>query len=66
MSPDRVDSTEVFPRTVDEDDLAALETYLSSDEVSIGVDLGIGHGHWTVWGCDLSDGYVRINADYTT
>ena len=23
-------------------------------------------GAWTVWGCDLSDGYVRINADYTT
>ncbi|NDE81824.1 MAG: hypothetical protein EB037_13080, partial [Actinobacteria bacterium] len=20
----------------------------------------------TVWGCDLTDGYVRINADYTT
>ena len=30
------------------------------------MSLGIGHGAFTVYGCDLSDGYVRINADYTT
>ena len=34
--------------------------------VVIGVDLGIADGAATVWGCDLTDGYVRINADYTT
>ena len=30
--------------------------------------LGIsgGNGTATVYGCDLTDGYVRINADYTT
>ncbi|MEO6627038.1 MAG: bifunctional ornithine acetyltransferase/N-acetylglutamate synthase, partial [Aquihabitans sp.] len=28
--------------------------------------LGIADGTATVWGCDLTDGYVRINADYTT
>ena len=28
--------------------------------------LGIAAGRATVYGCDLSDGYVRINADYTT
>lgn len=47
-------------------DLAALEAYLAGDEVHIGVDLGIDQAGWTVYGCDLSDGYVRINADYTT
>ncbi|MGI9576848.1 MAG: bifunctional glutamate N-acetyltransferase/amino-acid acetyltransferase ArgJ [Microthrixaceae bacterium] len=47
-------------------DLAALEGYLSGEEVHIRVDLGIGNAHWRVYGCDLSDGYVRINADYTT
>ncbi len=40
--------------------------YLNDDCVSI--CLVIGHGIWegSAWGCDLSDQYVRINADYTT
>ena len=29
-------------------------------------DLAAGDASATVWGCDLTDGYVRINADYTT
>lgn len=58
--------TEVYPGPADEAVLTGLEDYLRGDEVHIGVDLGIAHGHWTVYGCDLSDGYVRINADYTT
>ena len=32
----------------------------------IHVSLGTGDADATVWGCDLTDGYVRINADYTT
>ena len=36
------------------------------DEVSIEVDLGIASGEFTVYGCDLTEGYIRINADYTT
>jgi glutamate N-acetyltransferase/amino-acid N-acetyltransferase len=28
--------------------------------------VGAGTGAGTAWGCDLSDQYVRINADYTT
>jgi len=58
--------TEVYPTVLDEEALADLEGYLRRDEVHIGVDLGIGSGSWTVYGCDLTDGYVRINADYTT
>ena len=57
---------EVYPTAVDDAGLAALEDYLRGDEVHIGVDLAIGGGSWTVYGCDLTDGYVRINADYTT
>ncbi|MEX1107167.1 MAG: bifunctional ornithine acetyltransferase/N-acetylglutamate synthase [Ilumatobacteraceae bacterium] len=30
------------------------------------VSLGVGVSGATVLGCDLTDGYVRINADYTT
>ena len=57
---------EVYPTQITEADLAALETYLHGDEVRITVDLGIAAASWRVYGCDLSDGYVRINADYTT
>ena len=46
--------------------LAALSDYLRGDSVLIHVSLAIGDGTATVWGCDLTDGYIRINADYTT
>lgn len=58
--------TEVYPTQVDAAGLAALSTYLRGPEVVIAVDLAIADGRKTVWGCDLTDGYVRINADYTT
>ena len=29
-------------------------------------NLDVGNGTFTAYGCDLTDGYVRINADYTT
>jgi glutamate N-acetyltransferase/amino-acid N-acetyltransferase len=57
---------EVYPTRVDESGLAELSRYMSGDEVTIRVDLAVAGGAATVWGCDLSDGYVRINADYTT
>ena len=47
-------------------DLDALRKYLGRGEVSIGVDLGIGHAAARVWGCDLTEGYVKENAYYTT
>ena len=40
--------------------------YLIDDLISIRLRIGIGIGSATAWGCDLSDQYVRINADYTT
>ncbi len=69
IEPDHVritfGDTQVYPSAAGAD-LGALEEYLRGGEVHIGVDLGIGHARWEVYGCDLSDGYVRINADYTT
>ncbi len=62
----RFGDAEVYPAVVGPDELEALEKYLAGDEVRISVDLGIADGSWTVYGCDLTDGYVRINADYTT
>ncbi len=40
--------------------------YLRRPDVAVGVDLGIGQGASTVWTCDLSAEYVRINAEYRT
>ena len=40
--------------------------YLKNDEISLGVDLGVGRATSTVWTCDLSAEYVRINAEYRT
>jgi glutamate N-acetyltransferase/amino-acid N-acetyltransferase len=44
-----------------EDDGAA---YMKQSNLVIGVDLGIGSGKSTVWTCDLTHGYITINADY--
>jgi len=62
----RIGSEELFPQQVSERELEELSSYLKGDEVLIHVSLGIGSGTARAWGCDLTDGYVRINADYTT
>jgi len=62
----RFGEAEVYPTPIGDAELAELESYLGGDEVLISIDLGIASGTWSVYGCDLSDGYVRINADYTT
>jgi len=38
--------------------------YMKNDELVISVDLGLGKGTATVWTCDLTHGYIEINADY--
>ena len=62
----RFGDQEVYPVAVDESGLMRLSDYMRGDEVRIHVTLNIGNASSTVWGCDLTDGYVRINADYTT
>jgi glutamate N-acetyltransferase / amino-acid N-acetyltransferase len=57
---------EVYPSRIDDAGLAALSGYLESEHVLIHVTLHTGDAVATVWGCDLTAGYVRINADYTT
>ena len=44
----------------------AAGAYLEDDTVLIRLRVGKGDGSGVAWGCDLSDQYVRINADYTT
>ena len=39
---------------------------LASDEVELGLDLGQGDGEAETWTCDLTEGYIEINANYRT
>ncbi|HEX7855526.1 MAG TPA: bifunctional glutamate N-acetyltransferase/amino-acid acetyltransferase ArgJ [Sphingobium sp.] len=45
-------------------DEAPVAQHLKGDEISVGADLGLGKGRATVWTCDLTHGYISINADY--
>ncbi|HEY1269727.1 MAG TPA: bifunctional glutamate N-acetyltransferase/amino-acid acetyltransferase ArgJ [Candidatus Binatia bacterium] len=57
----------VFERGAPVDcDLEALRSYLSQSEPTIGVHLGIGKAKARVWGCDLTEEYIKENAYYTT
>jgi glutamate N-acetyltransferase/amino-acid N-acetyltransferase len=69
-----VDRTSVFigsecafsrgaPTTVD---YGIISRAMDAPEVRIRVDMGLGPYRATAWGCDLTEEYVRINADYTT
>ena len=62
----RFGEQEVYPNPATPEALIELQAYLAGDEVHIGVDLGVADGTFTAYGCDLTDGYVRVNADYTT
>ena len=47
-------------------DQRAASSAMRAEEVVIDVDLGAGLASGTAWGCDLTEQYVRINAEYTT
>ena len=44
--------------------LEPLARTMLADHTVLEVDLGLGCGRWTVWTCDLSEGYIEINASY--
>jgi glutamate N-acetyltransferase/amino-acid N-acetyltransferase len=62
----RFGDVETYPAASTDEVLAAATEQMHGDEVVITVELGIADGAFTVYGCDLTDGYIRINADYTT
>ncbi len=43
---------------------AAGAAYMKRSELLLSVDLGLGTGAFTAWTCDLTHGYISINADY--
>ncbi|MFC1560156.1 bifunctional glutamate N-acetyltransferase/amino-acid acetyltransferase ArgJ [Candidatus Margulisiibacteriota bacterium] len=44
----------------------AVNIYMKKKEICITVELGLGKGMATAWGCDLTYDYVKINAKYST
>ena len=49
---------------VDHYDEAPVAAHLKGENIDLAVEMGIGQGTATVWTCDLSHGYISINADY--
>ena len=45
-------------------DEAPVSEHLKGSEIDIAVDIGLGSGKAKVWTCDLTHGYIDINADY--
>ncbi|MFC3695467.1 bifunctional glutamate N-acetyltransferase/amino-acid acetyltransferase ArgJ [Chenggangzhangella methanolivorans] len=45
-------------------DEAVTSAYMKNEEITIAVDIGLGSGKARVWTCDLTEGYIQINADY--
>lgn len=60
---------DVYPAGSAEDDTLVrkqITDHLRGDEVLISIGLGIAEGEFTVYGCDLTPGYVSLNSEYTT
>jgi glutamate N-acetyltransferase/amino-acid N-acetyltransferase len=71
LDPDRLDITIGRVRVVAGGlaapyDPAAAAAEMQGTEVRFDVDLHLGAGAATAWGCDLTPEYVRLNSDYTT
>ncbi|MET0314785.1 MAG: bifunctional glutamate N-acetyltransferase/amino-acid acetyltransferase ArgJ [Hansschlegelia sp.] len=45
-------------------DEAVASAYMKNEEITVAVELGLGAGRARVWTCDLTEGYIAINADY--
>ena len=46
--------------------LEKAEKIMQSKNISVNIDMYLGDGEATAWGCDLTYDYVKINAEYTT
>ena len=43
---------------------AQITDHMKGQDIDIEIDVGVGRGRATVWTCDLTHGYIDINADY--
>jgi glutamate N-acetyltransferase/amino-acid N-acetyltransferase len=51
-------------RAVSGFDEAPVARHMAGQEIHIDIDVGVGRGAATIWTCDLTHGYIEINADY--
>lgn len=70
LNPDKVDirfaGTLVFSNAIPiSHDTKKLKSELKSNEIDIEVDLNLGTHVATAWGCDLTEGYIEINTEYS-
>ncbi len=49
---------------VEDYDELPVAQHLKGQDIDLAIELGIGEGRATVWTCDLTHGYISINADY--
>ncbi len=47
-------------------DESPVTEHMQGRDIELEIDVGIGNGQATVWTCDLTHGYIDINADYRT
>jgi glutamate N-acetyltransferase/amino-acid N-acetyltransferase len=47
-------------------DFQKAQAVFDEKDITLTVDLSIGKASWTVWTCDFTYDYVKINAEYTT
>jgi len=71
IEPDKVDLKfgEVYVirgGTLQNYDEGGVAEYLKSAEITVAINLHLGNGKATAWGCDLSKEYVAINSEYTS
>jgi len=45
-------------------DEGPIAAHMKGQDIEIEIDVGVGDGRATVWTCDLTHGYISINADY--
>jgi glutamate N-acetyltransferase / amino-acid N-acetyltransferase len=53
-----------FGQSVESYDEGPVAKHMKGKEIKIEVDVGVGDGVASVWTCDLTHGYISINADY--
>ncbi|MGN0891545.1 MAG: bifunctional ornithine acetyltransferase/N-acetylglutamate synthase, partial [Candidatus Spyradenecus sp.] len=53
-------------RVADEATLAQMQELMGERAFEVEVQLGLGEGAETIWTCDFTFEYVKINAEYTT
>jgi glutamate N-acetyltransferase/amino-acid N-acetyltransferase len=55
-----------FGQAVENYNESPVAKHMEGKEINIDVDVGVGKGVASVWTCDLTHGYIAINADYRT